>query len=122
MVSWALQATLYGSAAWLTGFFANRKLNLRGCWKLAGAALMPGALLMIAGIVFYGLGVLDLVEFMAAAGAHFVVGWIYLIVSPFFAPRLPAGGVVRGNPFVIPAGDATGTGEKKRGDPTRIAR
>ena len=114
MVSWALLETLYGSAAWLTGYFANRNLNLRGCWKLAGAALMPGALLMTAGIIFYGLGVLDLVELMVTAGAHFVVGWIYLFVSLFFTPRLPASSVAGGNPFVTPASEGTGTGENKK--------
>ena len=46
MVSWACLATVYFLPAWLVGFFANRDLSLRGSWRLAGAALMPGALLM----------------------------------------------------------------------------
>jgi hypothetical protein len=102
MVSWSLLATGYASAVWLIGFFANRALNPSASWKLAGAALMPGALLITAGILLYGLEVLDLVGFIAAVAAHFVTGWFYLLLSPFFAPRLRSRAVAEDNPFAAP--------------------
>lgn len=65
LLSWWMLATIYFLPVWLGGFFGNRHLSFRGSWKLAGAALMPGALLMILAIVLYGFGALDLVQFTA---------------------------------------------------------
>src|SRR5690349_12436639 len=52
---WALLASIYCWVAWLFAFFANRHLKLPQSWRLSGAALMPGALLMAVTIVLYGL-------------------------------------------------------------------
>ncbi len=98
LVSWWLLATIYFFPARLVAFFANRDLNLRACWNLSGAALLPGALLMTAGILCYGAGLLDLVSFGFVFAAHFVLGWIYLFVSQLFLPRISAG-PQKGNPF-----------------------
>jgi hypothetical protein len=98
LLSWACLATVYSLPAWLVGFFANRQLTLRGSWRLAGAALMPGALFLCAAIVLYGCGTLDLVQFAVAFAAHVVVGWVYLFASPFWLPRHP-GAVAKANPF-----------------------
>ena len=65
---------------------------------MSGAALMPGALLMAAGIFLYDFGFLDLVQFSFVFGAHFVLGWIYLLVSLLFVPGIPAE-LPKGNPF-----------------------
>jgi hypothetical protein len=98
LLSWWLLATFYFLPLWLLGFFANRDLNFRQSWRLAGAALMPGAGLMVAAVFLYGIGFLNLVSFSFIFGAHFVIGWIYLFVSLLFVPRAPAP-VIRGNPF-----------------------
>jgi hypothetical protein len=95
---WWLLATLYFLPAWLAGFFVNRDLNFRRSWKLSGAALLPGALLLAAGIVLYDFGAVDLVQFGFLFGAHFVLGWIYLFVSLLFVPGIPAASPGR-NPF-----------------------
>ena len=101
LASWWLLATIYFLPVWLLGFFVNRDLNFRASWKLSGAALLPGALLMAAGILLYDFGAVDLVQFGFIFGAHFVLGWIYLFVSLLFVPAnfraLP-----KGNPFVPP--------------------
>ena len=96
--SWWLLATLYFLPVWLLSFYTNRDLNFRASWKLSGAALLPGALLMAAGILLYGAGLLDLVSLGFLFAAHFVVGWIYLFVSQLFLPRI-AGAQPGGNPF-----------------------
>jgi hypothetical protein len=90
LASWWLLATVYCLPAWLAGFFVNRDLNFRRSWKLSGAALLPGALLMAAGILLYDLGVVDLVQFGFIFGAHFVLSWIYLFVSLLFVPGISA--------------------------------
>jgi hypothetical protein len=88
LVSWWLLATVYCLPAWLIGFFVNRDLNFRRSWKLSGAALLPGALLMAAGVWLYDFDVVNLVQFGFIFGAHFVLGWIYLFVSLLFVPGI----------------------------------
>lgn len=102
MVGWAALASVYYWPVWLAAFFANRKLDPRAGWKLAGAALMPGAVLMIAAIVLYGLHAIDLVRFAAVSGAHLVVGWVYLFLSLIWLPKLPQTTDPRKNPFAAP--------------------
>jgi hypothetical protein len=98
MLSWASLATVYFLPAWLAGFFANRDLSLPGSWRLAGAALMPGALLLSAVIVLYGWGALDLVLLAISAVVHLVMGWVYLFVSPLCLPQRQAA-AAKENPF-----------------------
>jgi len=95
---WWLLATIYFLPAWTFGFFANRELDFRASWKLSGAALLPGALLVAVSVWLYGFGFLNLVSFGFIFAAHFVLGWIYLFVSQLFLPRsleLPP----KSNPF-----------------------
>ncbi len=97
IVSWNLLATLYFLFAWLIAFFANRDLSLVQSWRLAGAALMPGGVLMALSLWLYGVGAFDLVKLCFAFGMHLIIGWIYLFVSPLFLHRaVPPSGE---NPF-----------------------
>ncbi len=98
ILTWALLATIYCLPAWLVALYADRELDLRASWRLAGAALMPGALLLTATILFYGLGVLDVVHLVVAGALHLLLGWIYVVVSPFYLPR-DAAAQPRANPF-----------------------
>jgi hypothetical protein len=86
-LSWFGLATLYVVPVWLLGFYLNRQLSWRGSWRMSGAALVPGALLMLAGLSFYNLGVMDLVAFLFVFVAHIVLGWAYIIAGLFVAPR-----------------------------------
>ena len=100
LVLWAALACIYCLPVWLICFFANRDLSLAATWRLAGAALMPGALLMTMALVLYDLRAFDLVQLCFAFGMHLVFGWIYLFVSPLFLKRvLPA---EKKNPFGPP--------------------
>ena len=97
LLTWTVLATIYAAPVWLIAFFANRDLGLTASWKLAAAALLPGALLLTLAIVAYDFGLCDLVQLGGAFGLHFVIGWIYLFVSPLFLARaLPAD---KKNPF-----------------------
>jgi hypothetical protein len=124
MASWLLLAAIYTVPAWLIGLFANRDLSLGGSWRLSGAALMPGALLLFAAILFYGFGLLDLLRLIVAAGAHLLLGWIYIIAGPLALPRVRDRSPTSGNPFGRPAhrqpqspGAQPGPGtEKKRAE------
>ena len=100
LLVWAALATVYFLPVWLLCFYTNRDLSFAASWKLAGAALMPGALLLSLALVLYDLGGFDLVQLCFAFGMHLVIGWIYLFVSPMFLRRaLP---VEQGNPFRTP--------------------
>lgn len=97
LLVWAVLATVYCLPVWLLCFFANRDLNLFASWRLAAAALMPGALLLSLALALYECGGFDLVQLCFAFGMHLVIGWIYLFVSPLFLNRaLP---VEKKNPF-----------------------
>ena len=97
LLSWAALATIYFLPVWLISFLSDRDLNFRASWKLAAAALLPGALLLTLGIVLYGFGVFDLVQLGFAFTMHLIIGWIYLFISPMFLHRaLPA---AEKNPF-----------------------
>ncbi len=99
MLTWACLATVYFLPAWLVGFFANRDLSVWASWRLAGAAVMPGALFQIAAIVGYGLGALDLVRLGVAGAAHLAIGWVYLVTGLLSLPRHPAALPLQDNPF-----------------------
>ena len=59
---------------------------------------MPGALFLTGAIVLYGLGTLDLIQLMAAGGLHLVIGWVYLLLSPWWLPRQADLTGAKGNP------------------------
>ena len=103
ILNWALLASLHFVPAWLIGFFANRALSLPGSWRLAGAALMPGAVLMSAAIVLYRWGTLELVGLMVATALHILLGWAYLLAGVLSVARHPSVSALQGNPFVAVA-------------------
>lgn len=99
LISWFLLATLYCLPVKLITLFENRELGWGQSWKLAGAALMPGALFFTAGIVACGLNLVDVIQLSIIALLHILIGWIYLFISPLFVPRLADAATPRGNPF-----------------------
>ena len=107
LVLWAVMAWLYAPVVWLAVFFTDRVAGWRDCWRMAGAALMPGALLMGGGIVLYAVERISLVHLGFALALHLVLGWIYMIGAPFGLPRaLPPPAGAGKNPFVPGAGPA----------------
>jgi hypothetical protein len=104
MIAWFVLATVYTLPVWVLVLFANRDLKPVECWRLAGAALLPGALLMVLGILLYDFGVVDLVGLGFITTGHLVLGWIYLFISPLFLPRTMAAKATGKNPFLRPDG------------------
>ena len=99
LITWRLLAWLYCLPAWLVGFYANREVLLKGSWRLSGAALMPGAVLMSIAIIFYRGGMLEVVGLSIAAAAHIVIGWCYLVASVLSLERHPYATNSEANPF-----------------------
>jgi hypothetical protein len=99
LVIWGCLATVYFLPIWLAGLFLRRELSLGGSWHLAGAALMPGALLMCLAVIFYGWGMLDPVHMVMIGAVHFVMGWVYLVAGPLCLPRHTTAGMAKENPF-----------------------
>lgn len=109
MMSWAVLSTLYFLPAWLIGFFGNRVVTLGGAWRMAGAALMPGATLLTVAIVFYGLGTLDVLRLTVATAAHLLLSWFYVLTGALWLPRDRAA-LSLPNPFARPS--PTGSSRK----------
>lgn len=99
MASWTGLAWIYTVPVWLAAFLLNRRCSLRGAWRLAGAAQMPGALFMSATIVLHGLGGLDVVRVLICFGAHFLVSWVYLGLGIVRLPPVASAVAAQPNPF-----------------------
>jgi hypothetical protein len=99
LLTWALLASAYSVPVWLLAFFADRDLSFVGSWRLAGAALMPGALLLSCALLLYRLGTLGLIELLVAAAAHWVAGWVYAVLGALSTPQRSIIAGEKGNPF-----------------------
>ncbi len=87
IVAWMLLATLYSGPVFLLAFFANRDCGFASAWRLAGAALLPGAVLLGICVILHAHNAINLLELLMAWALHFVVGWIYLIGAVCYLPR-----------------------------------
>ena len=58
---------------------------------------MPGALFMTSALLCYGVGVFELVRFLAAAILHVLLGWGFVFAAALAAPRQSA--TAAHNPF-----------------------
>jgi len=99
MAGWAIVALIYLGPVWVIGFLADRDLDLSACRRLAGAALMPGALLLSLGLVLYTLGILDLLQLGVVWALHLLAGWVYVCIAPFMVERPASAGAKASNPF-----------------------
>lgn len=99
LLSWTVLATAYCPFVRLYAFYKDRQLTIAGSWKLSAAALLPAALLAGACIVLYGLGVMNLLQFLIFWSLHLAVGWVYLAVSPLRLPRVSDAVPKTKNPF-----------------------
>ena len=98
LLLWAVLAWIYAPAAKLVAWFCDRQLSWPGAWRLASAALLPGAALATLGLVLYGLQMVDIFGLGYFGTVHLLVGWVYLLAAPLFAPRLSSASINH-NPF-----------------------
>jgi hypothetical protein len=97
-VIWWVMATLYMAPAIFVAWFADRNLSWTGAWRLASAALLPGALLMALAIFSYACQAIDLLGLSFFFIAHLIIGWVYLVGGACASPRLFTG-AAKQNPF-----------------------
>ena len=99
-LSWQFLSACYCLPLWLAAAWGRRPLGPGGAWRLSGAAMIPGALVMMVTIALYRAGALDVVRFLFGSALHVVVGWVYVVSAVFFLPRSENPESARGNPFV----------------------
>ena len=98
-VIWAALALIYTLPVLGFAWFADRAMGWDRAWRLASAALMPGALLMNLAILLYATESIDLVGLISFCAAHFIVGWVYAFGGALACPRLGPS-PLRHNPFM----------------------
>lgn len=98
-LSWTALAFLYWLPARLVAFYLDRNQTAWGCWRLAGASLLPGAVIMSGAILLYSSRRLELVGVLLTWPLHILVGWVYVVYAPTRLPRLVGRTPPRGNPF-----------------------
>ena len=87
LFSWWILATLYFLFARLLAFFQDRALTLGGSWRLCSAALLAGTVFLLAGVVGYGLSVVNLIPLLLLASLHLVIPWGLIILAVLALPR-----------------------------------
>ena len=105
LVLWWTLGLVYGLIAWILALLGNRSLGLLDAWKLAGAAQLPGALLLAASFLSYRFGWLSLLHLLLSTGLSFAVAWFYVIYTPFLLPPGEKARAAKANPFT-PKGSA----------------
>jgi hypothetical protein len=88
LLSWAVLASIYAVPAKFVAWYADRCLTWGGAWRLASAALIPGALMLTAAIILYSWSVIDLVGLSFFVALHFILGWVYVVGGSCKVTRL----------------------------------
>ncbi len=100
LVLWMLLGFVYSFIPTIWAALKKRDLSWPASYRLCLAAQMPGALLMVIAIWSYGLGLLDVLQFLVLAVVHLVMTWAYIGFSFSFLP--PRHGTSRAsNPFAL---------------------
>lgn len=94
---WWLLATLYTLPALLLAVMLGRHARLTGIWRIAAAALIPGALFADWALLAYGLGAVRLPGFFFLFALHVLIGGGSLLWGLLSCPR--AGSPQPDNPF-----------------------
>jgi hypothetical protein len=98
LVMWWSAALVYLPLVKSIAFFKDRAVTWRGAWRLSAAALLPGALIVTAGIILYGFGAVDLFRLGLLYILHIIAGLVFVVTSPSFLPAI-AGAKGGKNPF-----------------------
>ena len=118
LVTWWIVGLIYVPLVKVFTLFADRHITWAGAWRLSMAALLPGALMLSAGLLLYGFGTIDLFQLALMYVLHVIAGLVFAITSPFFLPTVETGKAGR-NPFGAEphsAGDATPFSSRRDGN------
>jgi hypothetical protein len=88
LLSWAVLASIYTAPAKFVAWYADRYLTWGGAWRMASAALMPGALTLTGAIILYSWSVIDLVGLSFFVALHVILGWVYVVGGSCKVSRL----------------------------------
>lgn len=99
--SWLALGLFYTSPGWALAYFWDRDIGLFGSWKMAAAAMLPGALFLGVSFAFYGMGQMQWLLLWGAFLLHWGIGWVYWIGSIRKLPYVPEASSEHGNPFII---------------------
>lgn len=97
-LSWAVASLFYTLPALAFKASLRRRAGVLGVFKLAGAAQMPGSLLLTLSVAGYRAGAIGLATLAAAFGMHLALSWIYLALSVAWLPKRSASAAAK-NPF-----------------------
>jgi hypothetical protein len=81
LLCWVVLALVYMLPVRILAFVLRRQITWTGSCRMAGAALMPGAILMGLGIWAYGFFLIDIVRFALIFGLHLIVPWFYMAAA-----------------------------------------
>lgn len=107
-VLWWTMGLLYLPLVKFIAFFTDRAVTWDGAWRVATAALLPGACLLAVGLLLYGAGVLDLFRFALLYALHLIAGMVFVTTSPLFLPKIFSAATAQ-NPFGPVSGEQTET-------------
>lgn len=98
-LAWWFLSSIYCIPSWILARSLSRPVGIAAVWRMAGAALLVGALLSTASIAAYAIGMVRLPGFLLSQILHIPVGLIWL---GWGILRLPSGSRPRktdANPF-----------------------
>lgn len=99
-LQWLVLATIGGLLLRLFAFALGRDVTLGGAWRVALAALMPGALSLVVAMCAYAIYQISLPGLFVAFLTHLLVDVVYLTGALFALPRIVSSGATRqANPF-----------------------
>lgn len=91
LIMWVLLGVIYSLITWPIAWILKKDATWGGMVRIACAAQMLGALLLLAGIWAYGLRWIDLVQLLSLAFLQLLVAWVYVGWALKVLPeRLPA--------------------------------
>lgn len=88
LLIWAVLASIYTVPVRLLAYYSDRNITWKGSWILSSAALLPGAVVMMVGIILYGLESLDMIGLLVFGVGHMFVAWFYVLFAPFHVSKI----------------------------------
>ena len=89
LLTWQVLSFIYMPFIKGWTWIIRRQISWGEAYSVAGASLMLGAFLLGLAILGYSQGCYPLLVLGIAFVLHFVPAWFFIIVCPFFFPRLP---------------------------------